>query len=107
MNKTQTHIGFIIEQALGHITHGQNLQANAAHDPDIVPHWGLPQFAVSGLAARIPVYKSNWTVRASLQARRMVAQMQQEHPLDALFFIRRLRPFSPKTGCTNSPASSR
>ena len=86
MNKTQTHIGFIIEQALGHITHGQNLQANAAHDPDIVPHWGLPQFAVSGLAARIPVYKSNWTVRASLQARRMVAQMQQEHPLDALFF---------------------
>ncbi|MFZ1399673.1 MAG: glycosyltransferase family 4 protein [Candidatus Promineifilaceae bacterium] len=82
----KTNIGFIIEQALGHITHGQNLMANAAHDPDIAPFWGLPQFELSGWAAQLPVYKSNWTVRASLQARRMVAQMQRQQPLDALFF---------------------
>jgi glycosyltransferase involved in cell wall biosynthesis len=80
----KTHIGFIIEQALGHVTHGQNLQKNVAADPEIVPHWGLPQFPPQGIGAKIPVYKSNWTVRAGWQARRMVARMPR--PLDVLFF---------------------
>ena len=75
-------IGFIIEQALGHITHGQNLQENVAKDAAIDAVWGLPAWQES----RIPLYKSNWTVQAGLQTRKLVKEMQQQAPLDALFF---------------------
>lgn len=80
------HIGFIIEQALGHITHTKNLQANVPKDHDVAAHWGLVPFEANGLAAQIPVYKSNWTVRAGLRARRAVGQLVKEARLDALFF---------------------
>ncbi len=79
-------IGFIIEQALGHITHGQNLQRCVQQDREIHARWGLPEWQLAGLAAKIPVYKSNWTVQAGLQTRRMIAAMQREMPLDGLFF---------------------
>ncbi len=75
-------IGFIIEQALGHITHGQNLQENVAQDKTIDAAWGLPVWQKS----RIPLYKSNWTVQAGLQTRKLVGEMQRQGTLDALFF---------------------
>jgi glycosyltransferase involved in cell wall biosynthesis len=79
-------IGFIIEQALGHITHAKNLQENLSQDPSVQPFWILPEWEVSGLAAKIPVYRSNWTVRAGLRARRAIAQVARCEKLDALFF---------------------
>lgn len=75
-------IGFVIEQALGHITHGQNLQANVAQDPAVSAQWVLPSWEAGGLAGFIP----NWTFRASWQARQGIAAMQRRAPLDALFF---------------------
>jgi glycosyltransferase involved in cell wall biosynthesis len=80
------HIGFIMEQALGHVTHTKNLQVNVARDPEVHAHWGLVPFETVGIAARIPVYKSNWTVRAGLRARRQVARISRKVSLDALFF---------------------
>lgn len=80
------HIGFVIEQALGHVTHGKNLQANVPQDPDIAAYWGLPAWEAKGIAGKLPLYKSNWTVRAGWQARRSVAKMNRLAPLDALFF---------------------
>ncbi|MCA9971921.1 MAG: glycosyltransferase family 4 protein [Anaerolineales bacterium] len=80
------HLGFIIEQALGHVTHGQNLQALVPQDPAVRAHWALPAFPVAGTAARIPLYKSNWTVRAGLRTRRLLRRMARQAPLDALFF---------------------
>lgn len=68
-------IAFVIEQALGHVTHTKNLQRNVPHDPDIEPHWLLIPFDVKGLAARIPLYRSNWTVRAGWQARRALSAL--------------------------------
>ncbi|MBE0697280.1 MAG: glycosyltransferase family 4 protein [Anaerolineaceae bacterium] len=79
-------IGFIIEQALGHITHAKNLQENLSQDPSVQPFWILPEWGVSGLAAKIPVYRSNWTVRAGLRARRAIARVARTDKLDALFF---------------------
>ena len=35
------NIGFVMEQALGHVTHTQNLQANVPNDREIRAHWGL------------------------------------------------------------------
>lgn len=80
------HIGFVIEQVLGHITHGQNLRRNVARDSSIIAHWGLVPWEAEGWAARVPFYRSNWTVRAGLGARRLVAGMARQSPLDALFF---------------------
>lgn len=80
------NIGFIMEQALGHVTHTKNLQVNVPLDPEVRPYWGLVPFGVEGVAARIPVYKSNWTVRAGLRARRQVAALARAAKLDALVF---------------------
>lgn len=80
------HIGFIIEQALGHITHTRNLQQVIPCDPQVCPHWGLLPFDAQGLAARIPVYRSNWTVRAGLRARQALSTLTQQQQLDVLFF---------------------
>lgn len=80
------NIGFIMEQALGHVTHTKNLQANVPLDPEVRAHWGLIPFEATGLAGRIPVYKSNWTVRAGIRARGAVAKIARKTPLDALFF---------------------
>lgn len=76
------HVGFIIEQALGHITHGQNLLSNVQDNSEIAAHWGLPRWDANGLTGKIP----NWTLRAGLQARRMVGEMERSGPLDVLFF---------------------
>lgn len=78
--------GFILEQALGHITHTKNLQHSVGLDPEVRPHWGLVPFEAAGIARRLPLYKSNWTLRAGLRARRIVGQMAGETRLDALFF---------------------
>ncbi len=74
--------GFIVEQALGHVTHGKNLQKNIAQDDSIDAAWGLPSWDADGLAGRV----NNWTVKAGLQARQAVGRMQREKKLDALLF---------------------
>lgn len=79
-------IGFILEQALGHVTYADNLRRQAHHAAHIQPQWALIPFAPTGIGAHIPLYKSNWTVRAGLLARREVARMARNGRLDALFF---------------------
>jgi len=78
--------GFLLEQALGHATHAKNLLTNVALDPEVRAHWGLIDFEVTGVAGRIPLYRSNWTVRAGVCAYREVARMNRQTRLDALFF---------------------
>jgi glycosyltransferase involved in cell wall biosynthesis len=78
--------GFLLEQSLGHVTHTKNLLTNVALDPEVHAHWGLIDFEATGIAGRIPVYRSNWTVRAGVRARREVARMNRQTRLDALFF---------------------
>ncbi len=79
-------IGFIIEQALGHISHGQNLQQNVARDGEIQSYWGLPSRATHPIARKVPVYKSNWTLQVGWQTRRSLAGFRRQARLDALFF---------------------
>jgi glycosyltransferase involved in cell wall biosynthesis len=78
--------GFLLEQSLGHVTHTKNLLTNIALDPEVHAHWGLIDFEAKGIAGRIPVYRSNWTVRAGVRAHREVARMNRQTRLDALFF---------------------
>lgn len=78
--------GFIIEQSLGHITHGLNLKNNIALDPTIRAEWGLPGWQHDGLAGRIPLYRGNWTLQAGLATRQILAGFQRRFQADALFF---------------------
>ena len=86
MAMSEYRIGFILEQALGHVTHSRNLMGNVASDPDVEPSWGLIAWETSGLGSRLPIYRSNWTVRAGLRARRAIGRMTRQTRLDALFF---------------------
>lgn len=76
---------FLLEQTLGHRTHSQNLQANVPKDSTVRPVWGPIEWNLTGMAARFPVYNSNWTVRAGWRARRTLRQIQRATPVDALF----------------------
>src|SRR4030095_9747094 len=76
--------GFLLEQSLGHVTHSKNLLTNVALDPEVHAHWGLIDFEATGIGGRIPVYRSNWTVRAGVRAYREGARMNRRTRLDAL-----------------------
>ncbi len=78
-------IGFIVEQALGHITHGQNLQRVVAEDNEVQALWGLPTWDSTGIESRLPGIRSNWTLRAGLQARRFLGAANRQARLEALF----------------------
>lgn len=85
MSQTQSYtIAFLLEQTLGHRTHSQNLQANVPKDRTVQPLWGPIEWNLTGLAAHIPVYNSNWTVRAGWRARQTLRRLQQETAVDAL-----------------------
>ena len=81
-------IGFVLEQALGHVTHGRNLTA-ALREPELVSQVApvvvpIP-FGVSGWRASVPVFGTNWTVRAGLRARRAMRTLVRHDRVDALF----------------------
>lgn len=83
---TTYDIGFVLEQTLGHVTHTKNLQSFVPMDPEIRAHWALIDFQTDGLAGRIPVYGSNWSVRSGIRARRKLKAISRKTKLDALFF---------------------
>jgi len=78
-------IGFIVEQVLGHKTHSQNLRRFVEADSEIDAAWGLPDWDGSPKARAIPLYRSNWTVQAGLQARKALAQMNRRARLEGVF----------------------
>ena len=77
-------VGFLLEQTLGHITHADNLRQLVPTDERIEAVFGPIEFAVDGLAARLPGYR-NWTVRAGIGARRALHAMRRSGPIDAVF----------------------
>jgi glycosyltransferase involved in cell wall biosynthesis len=79
-------IAFVMEQTLGHVTHFRNLQDAVALHEHIAPTWLPIPFATDGAARLLPVFRSNWSVRASLRARRALRRALQGHDHDALVF---------------------
>ncbi len=77
---------FVMEQALGHVTHYRNLREFTDRQPDIAPVWLPIPFEVRGLARLAPVLRSNWSVRASWRARRALDRVQARGSLDAAVF---------------------
>jgi len=79
-------VAFVMEQTLGHVTHARNLGAALDETPSIERCWLPIPFDVQGPARLIPLYRDNWSVRASWRARRALRAALASGPCDALFF---------------------
>ncbi len=83
---TSLTTAFVMEQALGHVTHARNLAATLRERADIAPTWLPIPFETSGPARLVPLLRSNWSVRASWRARRALHTTLASRPHDALVF---------------------
>jgi glycosyltransferase involved in cell wall biosynthesis len=77
-------IGFVIEQALGHVAYGMGLKQALAPRDDIELEWIEIPYDV-GTFGKIPVIGRNWTLRGSERAYRAIGAAHRKKPLDALF----------------------
>jgi glycosyltransferase involved in cell wall biosynthesis len=75
-----------MEQTLGHVTHARNLRAVTAGQCDVRPTWLPIDFEPRGPGRLLPVYNSNWSVRASWRARRALGSAMAATSLDAVLF---------------------
>lgn len=75
-------VGFVLEQALGHVTYGRNVISALEGRGDIEPVWIEVPFAPRGVAGNLPVVRSNWSLRGSIEARR---GWKRAGDLDAMF----------------------
>jgi glycosyltransferase involved in cell wall biosynthesis len=78
--------GFVMEQTLGHVTHAKNLRQWIENDPEVIPTWIPVIFDAQDRWARMPIVRSNWTLRASMRAREQVQAALRTTKLDALFY---------------------
>ena len=76
-------IGFVMEQALGHVTHTQVLRHRVSQDTSIKPDWVLVPQHASDIWERVPRY----SIRLSLRARSLIRRLPQYRGLDCLFFF--------------------
>jgi glycosyltransferase involved in cell wall biosynthesis len=81
----EPRVGFVLEGILGHATHARNLERLVSTVGGIDSEFYAVPFAVTGVAARVPLYRSNWSLRAGLRSRRAIRAMHRRAPLDALF----------------------
>lgn len=79
-------IAFVIEQVLGHITHGANLRNHVPADPTVSARWVPIAFEPRSAGLRFPLDRANWTVRAGVVARRELRAIERSTKLDAVFF---------------------
>jgi glycosyltransferase involved in cell wall biosynthesis len=77
-------IGFVIEQALGHVAYGLGLRKALADRSDVECVWLDVPYAL-GNFARLPKLGENWTVRGSARAWQQIRDAHAKAPLDALF----------------------
>jgi hypothetical protein len=85
MRSSPPHVGFVLEMALGHVTHAANLKRLIPQRSEITADLFEVDWGVAGWTARIPAFGSNWTVRAGMRARQAISRMERRQPLDALF----------------------
>jgi glycosyltransferase involved in cell wall biosynthesis len=77
---------FVMEQALGHVTHYQNLRQFTDQQSDISPIWLPIPLEVHGAERLVPVLRNTWSVRASWRAQRALTRARAEAQLDAIVF---------------------
>lgn len=76
-------VGFVLEQALGHVAYGMGLREALSARADLECVWMEVPFGV-GRFGRIPLLGRNWTLRGSMRARHAIARVHQQQALDGL-----------------------
>lgn len=61
----------VLEQTLGHVTHGKNLERLLPDVPDFEVEFAHVPYDVTGWRSRVPGF-TNWTIRAGIRGRRAV-----------------------------------
>jgi len=82
MNEAR-RIGFVIEGALGHVTHAENLRHWVDKEAGVDPHWMMIPHQAQELWDRIPGLP--FSVRLSLRARDVLRQRLMDQALDCLY----------------------
>lgn len=77
-------IGFVLEQALGHVAYGMSLRHEIATRDDIECEWLEVFFDREGFG-RVPLLGRSSALRANVRARNLIARTHRRRPLDALF----------------------
>lgn len=80
----QASVGFLLEQTLGHVSHGQNIQKALAGSRRADVRFREIPFEPQRRLDRLP-HRANWTVRAGAAARAAVKSLERQRRLDALF----------------------
>src|SRR5947207_658153 len=83
---TPTRTAFVMEQALGHVTHYQNLREFTDRQADVDPIWLPIAFEARGPERLIPVLRDTWSVRASWRARRALDVTCARTPVEGIVF---------------------
>jgi glycosyltransferase involved in cell wall biosynthesis len=76
---------FAVEQGLGHVTHGQNIERVLAETAGIAPSFIRVEHRPPGRTSRLPLL-SNRSFEVSRDTRRALRRRLAEGPADALFF---------------------
>jgi glycosyltransferase involved in cell wall biosynthesis len=84
MTARPLHVGFVVEQALGHVAYGMSLRRALERHADIDCIWIEVPFESAGIGA-LPLIRNNWTLRGSLRARTLIRREHFARRLDALF----------------------
>lgn len=78
--------GFVMEQTLGHVTHYKNMRAAIDAESGVDATWYPLLFPPREGLETLPPIRGNWSVRASLRVRRLLARDDAAERYDALFF---------------------
>jgi glycosyltransferase involved in cell wall biosynthesis len=79
------NFGFIGEQALGHITHYQNLKYWVEKDSNIQPSWMPVGADTNDIWEKLPLIRNNWSLQVSLRTRKQIKAAIKSQTPDALF----------------------
>ena len=75
---------FVLEQAMGHMTHGRNIERVVAEAPGIAPSVIRVEHRPPSLTSRLPLL-STWSFEASWATRAALRKRLAQGPADALF----------------------
>ncbi|BAY84262.1 group 1 glycosyl transferase [Calothrix parasitica NIES-267] len=79
------NFGFIVEQALGHVTHYQNLRYWVDKDVNIKPYWMPVGENTNDIWSKLPLIRNNWSLKVSLRTHDAIKSAIQLQTLDGLF----------------------
>ena len=81
------HFTFVMEQTLGHVPFAKNLKRVVDADNDVSINWLNVKFPPQNRLDKLPIVKNNWSLRGSMQARRLLNTERKNNGLSDLYLF--------------------